>query len=485
MCNRRKNLLVFIFVFFGGFLVAQNKTQKWQFNAGWSGHIYRYPIDIQENLFKFEKMNAGFPLNYLSVSRHLFGGFSPELKFATNLVAQDPQTEIAKHLMANGIFNLKYSLANGYFLGENSFIEPYFKGGAGMTYLDAADNDKFLTTYSFGGGLALWLNSKRTFGIQLQQLYHVVPMFRYNAKDYFEHSVSLGYRFGMKDKDKDGIPDDKDECPTEPGQKKFNGCPDKDGDGIPDKKDRCPEDAGLEEFEGCPDRDGDKVPDIDDKCPDTPGLVIFQGCPDFDNDSIPDYQDSCPKVKGLKIFFGCPDTDKDGTPDKDDACPDVPGIAKFKGCPDRDGDGIPDKDDACPDTPGIAKFKGCPDPAEAQKKGLDSTIAFRAQSIFFEYNKYKILPNSYQKLNEIAEIVKANPEMIFLIEGHTDIRGGELYNLELSKNRANAVLEYLVSKGVGRGLLEAVGFGMKYPIADNRTDSGRAKNRRVDITVKR
>ena len=75
--------------------------------------------------------------------------------------------------------------------------------------------------------------------------------------------------------------------------------------------------------------------------------------------------------------------------------------------------------------------------------------------------------------------------MIFLIEGHTDIKGGELYNLELSRNRANSVAEYLVSKGVARVYLEALGFGMKYPIADNRTETGRAKNRRVDITVKR
>jgi len=469
-------------------LFGQNKLQKWQFNAGWSMHKFLdQNYGVFENLTQTDKFNTGFPLNHLSISRYLFGGFSPELKFSTNLVAKDPKTQISKMLLANGMLNIKYSLANGYLLGENSFLEPYFKGGAGMTYLDAPDNDKFLTTYSFGGGLAFWLNSKRTFGIQLQQLYHTIPMFSSKASnmDYFEYSASLGYRFGMKDRDKDGIPDDKDECPDNAGPKKFNGCPDKDGDGIPDKKDRCPEDAGLEEFEGCPDRDGDKVPDIDDKCPDTPGLIIFQGCPDFDKDSIPDYQDSCPKVKGIKQFQGCPDKDKDGIQDKYDKCPDVPGIVKFQGCQDRDNDSVPDYMDDCPDTPGLVKFKGCPDPNEAQKKALDSTISFKAQSIFFETAKFKILPKSYAILDELAAIIKANPEMIFLIEGHTDIKGGELYNLELSRNRANSVAEYLVSKGVARVYLEALGFGMKYPIADNRTETGRAKNRRVDITVKR
>ena len=469
-------------------IYSQNKTQKWQFNAGWGIHKFLdQNSGILENMTKTDQFNTGFPLNNLSVSRHLFGGFSPELKFATNLVARDPKTQISKMLLANGMFNLKYSFANGYLFSENSFFEPFLKGGAGMTYLDAQDNDKFLPTYNFGGGLAFWLNSKKTFGIQVQQLYHTLPMFttKETNTDYFETSATLGYRFGMKDKDKDGIPDDKDECPDQAGPKKFNGCPDKDGDGIPDKKDRCPEDAGPEEFEGCPDRDEDKVPDIDDKCPDTPGLIIFQGCPDFDNDSIPDYQDSCPKIKGIKKFNGCPDKDKDGIQDRFDKCPDVPGIVKFQGCPDRDNDSVPDHLDNCPDTPGLVKFNGCPDPNEVQKKSLDSTISFKAQSIFFPTAKFKILPKSYAILDEIAEIVKANPEMIFLIEGHTDIRGGELYNLELSKNRANSVAEYLISKGVGRGMLEAVGFGMKYPIGDNRNESGRSKNRRVDITVKR
>ena len=469
-------------------IYSQNKTQKWQFNAGWGIHKFLdQNSGILENMTKTDQFNTGFPLNNLSVSRHLFGGFSPELKFATNLVARDPKTQISKMLLANGMFNLKYSFANGYLFSENSFFEPFLKGGAGMTYLDAQDNDKFLPTYNFGGGLAFWLNSKKTFGLQVQQLYHTLPMFtsKETNTDYFETSATLGYRFGMKDKDKDGIPDDKDECPDQAGPKKFNGCPDKDGDGIPDTKDRCPDDAGPEEFEGCPDRDEDKVPDIDDKCPDTPGLIIFQGCPDFDNDSIPDYQDSCPKIKGIKKFNGCPDKDKDGIQDRFDKCPDVPGIVKFQGCPDRDNDSVPDHLDNCPDTPGLVKFQGCPDPNEVQKKSLDSTISFKAQSIFFPTAKFKILPKSYAILDEIAEIVKANPEMIFLIEGHTDIRGGELYNLELSKNRANSVAEYLISKGVGRGMLEAVGFGMKYPIGDNRNESGRSKNRRVDITVKR
>lgn len=476
---------LFLFLAFSQLVFGQNAEQKWQFNAGMSGHTYRYPIDIPENLMQFDKMNLGVPLNYFSVSRHLFGGFSPELKFATNKVSDDPTLYPSKTLMANGIFNLKYSLANGYLLNRRSFIEPYFKGGVGMTYLDAPDNDKFLTTYSYGGGLAFWLNKNKTLGIQVQQLYHMVPMFRYNARDYFEYSASIGYKFGMKDRDKDGIPDDKDECPDNIGTKANNGCPDKDGDGLIDKKDRCPEEAGPEYLEGCPDQDGDSIPDMDDKCPEVAGPRLFSGCPDFDNDSVPDYLDSCPKVKGQKVFNGCPDKDNDGVQDKYDKCPDTPGLPAFNGCPDpdRDQDTIPNGEDLCPDEFGLKINMGCPD--TVKQNMVDSNLAFKAKSIFFSVGKHDILPKSYPILDEITKIMQENPNDRFIVEGHTDITGGEEMNFKLSKNRAAAVKEYFISKGIGRAVIEDFGFGMKYPIGDNRKESGRAKNRRVDITIKR
>ncbi len=81
--------------------------------------------------------------------------------------------------------------------------------------------------------------------------------------------------------------------------------------------------------------------------------------------------------------------------------------------------------------------------------------------------------------------MKSNPKAVFVVEGHADIQGAEKHNLELSRNRAQAVTEYLISQGVPRSSIEPAGFGFKYPIADNKSTSGRAKNRRVDITVKR
>lgn len=174
--------------------------------------------------------------------------------------------------------------------------------------------------------------------------------------------TGLNWTFGCKnDKDKDGIPDKQDDCPTDPGPAEYNGCPDTDKDGIIDRDDKCPETPGPKEFEGCPDRDGDGIIDNEDECPDAPGVVEFNGCPDTDEDGIKDSEDECPTVAGIPEFNGCPDTDKDGIRDSEDDCPETPGIPEFKGCPDTDLDGIMDSEDACPEKAGPEEFQGCPD----------------------------------------------------------------------------------------------------------------------------
>ena len=99
-----KKILLF-FLIIASSLTAQNKTQKWQFNAGWSMHKFLdQSVEIMPNLTQIEKFNTGFPLNHFSISRHLFAGFSPELKFSTHMVAADPKTQISKMLLGNGIF---------------------------------------------------------------------------------------------------------------------------------------------------------------------------------------------------------------------------------------------------------------------------------------------------------------------------------------------------------------------------------------------
>ena len=313
---------------------------------------------------------------------------------------------------------------------------------------------------------------------------------------------------GCPDTDNDDIPDKEDKCPTEAGLAKFGGCPDRDGDDIPDKEDACPDEAGLAQFKGCPDRDGDGIPDKEDACPDQKGLPQFAGCPDSDGDGVPDKEDECPTQAGLIAFKGCPDSDGDGIPDKDDACPTKPGPMAYQGCPDSDGDGladnvdkcpdrpgpaenkgcpyedqdndgVPDKEDDCPFTPGTRANRGCPEIPKEQKRILD--LAFK--NLEFETAKAIIRERSLPYLDTLAQLLIDNPTYKLKVSGHTDNQGKLEYNMQLSKARAEAVRNYLVSNGVSADRFIVEYFGPLRPIASNATPEGRARNRRVEMKV--
>lgn len=232
------------------------------------------------------------------------------------------------------------------------------------------------------------------------------------------------------------------------------------------------------------DRDGDGVLDVDDKCPDVPGLASLQGCPDKDGDGIADADDKCPDVAGTAKYQGCPvpDTDGDGINDEQDKCPTVAGLARYQGCPipDTDGDGINDEEDKCPTRAGTAANQGCPEIA----KEVIEKVTMAAKNVFFATGSYKLLTKSFRSLNEVAEIMKADETLMLDIDGHTDEVGTNESNQVLSENRAGAVRDYLISKGVPDSRMKSAGYGEEKPVADNKTAAGRAKNRRTEMTVR-
>jgi OOP family OmpA-OmpF porin len=232
------------------------------------------------------------------------------------------------------------------------------------------------------------------------------------------------------------------------------------------------------------DRDGDGVLDADDKCPDTPGLAALQGCPDRDGDGIADGDDKCPDVAGIAKYQGCPipDTDGDGINDEEDKCPTVKGFARYQGCPipDTDGDGVNDEEDKCPSRPGPASNQGCPEIA----KEVIEKINFAAKNVFFATGSYKLLAKSNKSLDAVVTLLKADPSLMIDIDGHTDSQGSDESNQVLSDNRAGAVKNYLVAKGIDASRLKSTGYGETKPVADNKTAAGRAKNRRTEMTVR-
>ncbi len=497
---------------------AQSTSYPWAVGVSWHWmDFWAVELPFRDVLTQSHWVGEIYPTKF-SVSRSLISSLNVEAHFAfmkyENYVIRiggNPNNptetiKLNKDFVWYTNFELHYEFANGYLLSKTSFFTPYLLGSLGATGIDQVS----YFTAGYGLGLEFW--PYKLIGINFTAAYRYVPDF---GHDYFNYSLGLKVRFGKaKDTDKDGIPDKSDACPYVWGLEKFNGCPDTDGDGLVDSLDRCPTEAGPIELKGCPDRDKDGIPDIDDKCPDQPGPKELNGCPDRDKDGIADMDDRCPDQPGPKELNGCPDRDKDGVPDIDDRCPDQPGPKELAGCPDRDHDGVPDIDDECPDQPGVIALKGCPDsdgdgipdkddncpkekgPKEnngcpivekitvidtVKVKQIEKRLELQAEYIEFETGKYIIKPISYPKLDNIVSIMNEYPNSKFRIEGNTDNVGSDASNQILSENRAYAVRQYFIDKGIDASRLTAVGYGESRPRDTNATPEGRARNRRVEI----
>jgi outer membrane protein OmpA-like peptidoglycan-associated protein len=111
------------------------------------------------------------------------------------------------------------------------------------------------------------------------------------------------------------------------------------------------------------------------------------------------------------------------------------------------------------------------------------TVITLSGSVLFLTNEAMLLPNAQVRLDQVAEALLTMPDRDVLVEGHTDSRGTESYNLDLSRRRAEAVRAYLISKGYPPDHIRAEGIGKGRPIASNATADGRANNRRVEIVI--
>jgi len=114
----------------------------------------------------------------------------------------------------------------------------------------------------------------------------------------------------------------------------------------------------------------------------------------------------------------------------------------------------------------------------------DLSSLMSESTILFASSQARIKPESHVVLDRVSSVLQQCPDAYVEIIGHTDNTGLSDSNLVLSKNRAQAVVNYLVQKGANENHLSASGMGSTQPIADNKTATGRAKNRRIEFTIK-
>lgn len=234
------------------------------------------------------------------------------------------------------------------------------------------------------------------------------------------------------------------------------------------------------------DSDGDGITDPNDSCGNTPQnvLVDHKGCPaDSDRDGVFDGLDDCdgtdPTARGTVDVFGCPvDSDFDGIPDYLDSCSNnaIGAIVDANGCTyDSDSDGIPDGLDDCPATLyGVnVDAHGC----------IDLTIFSKPMVIDIDYvpGSFEVDPTNLKRLKELARILNFVPDIKLDVIGYTDNLGSSRTNKDISEKRARRVRDYLVVMDVAAERISVFGRGESNFIASNQTETGRAKNRRVEI----
>jgi outer membrane protein OmpA-like peptidoglycan-associated protein len=197
---------------------------------------------------------------------------------------------------------------------------------------------------------------------------------------------------------------------------------------------------------------------------------------------------------GVRFTPTTHDRDHDGISDDEDQCPDLAedrdGDQDMDGCPeedtDKDRDGVPDRDDECPDAKetinGVDDDDGCPDTGDPRVIYEDGQFKI-LDAVHFETGKANIKEDSHSLLDQVALMIKANPDVKVRVEGHTDDTGPKAVNRRLSRARAESVRRYLMGKGVAGNRLRAVGYGPDKPLVEGTSDDARAKNRRVEFVV--
>lgn len=281
-----------------------------------------------------------------------------------------------------------------------------------------------------------------------QQVFRVAPITAWASADATFFSLGLSFEFPV-----------------------FSTIEDTDGDGVLDPDDKCPTTRGLAAFDGCP-----PPPDV---TPVAPPQVV-KPAPTLLRARLVDLEDR--PVNGVLRFPRL-----DGRERSFEASPSVevelkPGEYRIEA--EADGYLVRGRTVTLKEGETLSTdFVLRPIP-RVKTASLQKNEVVINQQINFEFGKSTILPDSFFILDEVTDILLRNPQLKQVrVEGHTDDVGGVERNQVLSEDRALAVAKYLLEHGVEPNRVQSQGFGLSKPIASNKTDAGRAKNRRVQFRI--
>lgn len=365
----------------------------------------------------------------------------------------------------------------------DSKINPYLQGGFSSHEFEPEDSTGLQSTrdgFNVAAGLKIHFNPRVALRLEARDMVYSWSDDEQalGASDQSQNSLAFtgGLQFslggGFSDTDKDGVADKKDSCPDTPM-------------------------GALVDLRGCPlDADGDHVPDGLDKCANTPtgATVDSSGCPtDTDGDAIYDGIDQCNDTpKGCTVDAkGCQmDSDQDKVCDGLDQCASTPvgATVDANGCPmDSDSDGVVDGVDKCPATPAGAKvdLHGCPIEVTRRVMEMLDKGVITERNLQFDTAKATIKPESEATLQTLCQVFQQWPTLQIEIGGHTDARGSNAYNQDLSEQRANAVREWLQTNCSGANMsnFTSKGYGESTPVAKGSSAEAYAQNRRVEFKV--
>ena len=544
MRRKVKYLLIGLICFLATIQVQAQSEDRSYWLSLQVGHN-EYRGDLGNEFFNFN-VGSDFTWGF-ELSTYLSPSFDLGFNFVFGIIDYDRvfnngTTESFSNPHINTSLHARYKISNGYLLAQNSKLQPYLIAGFGLTsYTGEGTRDvngeevsstPTGSTFTIPFGLGIDIPVSESAKVVVRSVYNRTfaegfdgrsMLDNANHDDYLVHSIGVKFALSQKqDSDGDGVSDGRDACPGLEGSKRFEGCPDTDGDGFDERSDFCPDVAGVDYLNGCPDTDGDKIEDSKDACPNIAGSVANNGCPadepdededpdepDKDGDGIKDSEDRCPNDAGDVSLEGCPDDDGDGVEDSKDNCPTLAGNVATDGCPDEDGDqiidsvdacpqeaantangcpessdndgdGIENTEDKCPNQAGVAERDGCP---VAVTEAIREEIKIIARNLQFAVGQNTLVESASDDLDRLVAIMQMDTNLNLIIDAYTDSEGQAAYNLQLSKQRANAVKDYLAKKGIDDERLRAEGYGEILPIASNDTEEGRNENRRIELKL--